>query len=86
MLVNKMDAANYSSADAKKLLEICRVYTYDSHQHTIIIQIWQQLRKRGGLQREHYNEMLSYCSKAGLTNETQQIFDEMTEIGFKRTP
>lgn len=79
ILVNKINTCN--RADALKLLGIFKEYRYDSSQHATITQIWQLLRKREGfLQYDHYNQMLSYYSKAGLTNEAQEMFDEMMKI------
>lgn len=87
ILVDRINAANCSKADAAELLRICNQYRYDPRQRTIISQIWQIFSKRKGfLQYEHFNTMLSFYSKAGLTKETQEMFDELMKMGFTPSP
>lgn len=88
ILAAKLDTTHCSRYNALTLLNVCRDARYDPNQHFIIENIWKRfkLKHKHLLRKDHYNQMLSYYSKAGRATEAQAIFDEIIANDFAMNP
>lgn len=84
MVLKKLENQKVSSSQALDILQCCAFARFNQDQSNVTNKLWEQLKQqKNELQSQHYACMLQFHANKGNIAETQAIFDDLIESGFK---